>query len=502
MTTQLVPFNKELLLPPEAKVKLLGGKGANLNRMTSEMGLPVPEGFTIPCMYTFYHASPNGVSDVLSLVLRNRVDKEMKNLNQKTGRKFGNPHNPLLVSVRSGAPVSMPGMMETILNLGLNDETIDGLANQTNERFAWDSYRRFIQMYATTVYGLDSNLFTEKIEAAKAFMHGDLDVPTLKKIVKVFKKTVEDNGKTIPQDVHEQLYGAILSVFGSWYAPKAKSYRKIENIPEDIGTAVNIQRMVFGNMNDQSGTGVAFTRDPNTGENVKYGDFLINAQGEDVVDGSHVTMPLTAMGNHFPEQYEELCNYMGLLENTFRDMCDIEFTIEDGKLFMLQTRIGKRNPQAAIAMAFDMHNEGLIDRETAINRISSVQGPKKQDGVFNGVHIGTGMAASPGKVFGKATFNAQAAVAAQENGEDVILIRQETSPCDVEGMAAAVGILTAKGGLVSHAAVVARGWGKPCVVGLDSMNVASNLAKIGSHVIKEGDMVAIDGTTGEVFYGS
>lgn len=478
-------------------IETLGGKGANLNRMAVELKLPVPEGFTIPCKYTFDYGK-----DSSGLVSSHKIAilDGMQALQRSAGRAFGNETNPLLISVRSGAPRSMPGMMETILNLGLNDQTVVGLAAQTNEQFAWDSYRRFIQMYSTVVFEMSDEPFIEHLEVAKSFSGSTtLDAETLKLVVRQFKQVVKEAGHTVPTNVHEQLFGAILAVFKSWYSDKAISYRSIENISDTLGTAVNVQRMVFGNMNDQSGTGVAFTRNPNTGAYERYGDFLVCAQGEDVVNGSHATMPLSAMKDHFPECAEQLETIMQTLEIVYKDMCDIEFTIEDGKLYMLQTRIGKRNPNASIRIAFDLYDEAIISKDEAIKRIEEVKGNQQQQdtSTFSGVIVGSGLAASPGKAIGKAVFTSERAVELSE--EDTILIRTETSPNDVAGMAAAKGILTAKGGLVSHAAVVARGWGKPCVVGCETLTVGLYAARIGDKEIKEGDIVCIDGTTGEIF---
>lgn len=485
-------------------VNILGGKGANLHRMATELQFPVPEGFTIPTAWTFKEHF-DGEKAALHALLKGMVLNAMDLLNKETKLKFGDPKKPLLVSVRSGAPKSMPGMMETILNLGINDETVVGLAKQTNERFAWDSYRRFVQMYAVTALGMDPKLFAEHYEACKVFANTDqLDVNMLKLMVKQFKEVAAKEGHEIPADVHEQLYGAILAVLRSWNAPKAKSYRKIENISSTLGTAVNVQRMVFGNMNDQSGTGVAFTRDPNTGENVLYGDFLVNAQGEDVVDGSHITQPLASMGDVFPEQYKELTSYLDKLEETFKDMCDVEFTIEDGKLYILQTRVGKRNPTAAVQIAVDMLTDGMITKDECIERIQALKhaAALKDTSSFNGTLVGTGQGACPGLVLGTAVFSSDDAVTAQAEGKEVILITHETDPNDIEGMSAAVGILTAKGGLVSHAAVVARGWGKPCVVGCAALHITSMGASIAGKMISKGDLVCIDGKTGEVFVGA
>lgn len=488
--------------PPEKLTKQLGGKGANLHRMATELELPVPEGFTIPCVWT---SACKDHDNNLSGSLKAVVDEAVLKLNTAAGIEFGDAKNPLLVSVRSGAPKSMPGMMETILNLGLNDKTVVGLAKLTDETFAWDSYRRFIQMYAVTALGMDPKPFNEHLETCKAFANSEhLDVDMLKLVVKQFKEIVKTDGKVVPQDVNEQLYGAILAVFNSWWAPKAKAYRKIENISPAMGTAVNVQRMVFGNRNDQSGTGVVFTRDPNTGHNTLYGDFLINAQGEDVVDGSHITMPISAMNEHFPEQFTQLTETLALLEKTFGDMCDVEFTIEDGKLFILQTRIGKRNSAAAVRIAIDMLTESKIDKETCIERIEELKSAPQalhDSATFNGTLAATGLGAAPGTVVGAIVFTSDDAVTEAAAGKEVILVTQETNPSDIEGMAASVGILTATGGLVSHAAVVARGWNKPCVVGCSALAVSGTSAAINGKVLNKGDLICINGATGEVFMG-
>lgn len=467
--------------------------------MVTHMGLPVPEGFTIDTAGCAAHAGKKK----LYSALKGQVTGAISALVRETGLQFGGYGSstkdkpPLLVSVRSGAPVSMPGMMETILNLGLNDSTVKSLAAVTNDDFAWDSYRRFVTMYGTIVNGADPRTFKARYEAAKAFAGSDkLEADMLEMLVNRFKKDTP-----IPDDPMQQLEQAILAVYRSWNAPKAVAYREIENISGDMGTAVNVQRMVFGNMNDNSGTGVAFTRDPNTGENVRFGDFLINAQGEDVVDGSHVTTPLADMGNVFPEQAKQLESIMSGLESEFRDMCDIEFTIEDGKLWMLQTRTGKRCKKAALRIAVEMATEGLISPEVAVERIEA-------SGVGSAATVadsgrsyslaGSGTGACPGIVEGQAYFNSEDAVLHAGNGP-VILIRTETSPDDVKGMAVSAGILTATGGLVSHAAVVARGWEKPCVVGCGDLTVDYKSATVGMKRINQGDWVKIDGTTGEVF---
>jgi len=487
-------------IPTELQTMEFGGKGANLRRMANELGMPIPEGFTIPTEWTF-KAIKDGAPNPL---LVGQLNKMIKLLGTQTGLLFGGVTKPLIVSVRSGAPKSMPGMMETILNLGLNDKTVVGLAKITNERFAWDSYRRFIQMYAVTALDADPNIFNETYEAAVAFAAGgQLDAGMLKILVKQYRDILANLGLDVPQDVNEQLLGATLAVFRSWDAPKAKTYRKIENIPDDLGTAVTVQRMVFGNLNDKSGTGVVFTRDPNTGENIPFGDFLVNAQGEDVVDGSHHTTPFAAMKDIFPDAYKALVAHLATLESTFHDMCDVEFTVQDGELFVLQTRVGKRAPQAALNIALDMLVDGTINRAEASRRISEITSVVKQNtDMFSGTCVGTGKPACPGKVMGSVVFTSSDAVEAAAAGETVILVTKETNPSDIDGMAVAAGILTAKGGLVSHAAVVARGWGKPCVVGLETLTVEGNTATISGHEMKKGDTIVIDGETGEVFIKS
>ena len=477
---------------------LLGGKGANLHRMI-ELGLPVPEGFTIPTEQCLSHAGKKTPSAALASNLRSRIEE----MEADTGRTFGGKH-PLLVSVRSGAPISMPGMMETILNLGMNATTVKALAHDTNdEQFAHESWLRFLKMFGVIVCGREARWYDERIAAAKRFAASDrLDVATMQTLIKNFRK----EGPEVPDDPYEQLDAAVMAVFQSWESDKAKKYREIEGIPDDLGTAVNVQRMVFGNMNDDSGTGVAFTRDPNTGENVRFGDFLVNAQGEDVVDGSHVTMPLAEMADYFPEQAELLEEIMVTLEDHYRDMCDIEFTIENGDLYMLQTRVGKRNPNAAIRIAFEMFDAGIINRETAVSRVQEAAAkaaPASQvDKSFDGMLAVTGLGATSGIATGKVVLTSDDAVNEAEKGNDVILVRMETSPEDVAGIAAAKGILTATGGLVSHAAVVARGWSKPCVVGassITSINPAAGKVKFGDIKVKYGDIIQINGETGDVF---
>ena len=500
----VIPFDADLGINKEVQKSLLGGKGANLNAMITELKMPVPPGFTITTDACFVH---HEVDELVS-GLRNAVDKQVAQLELDTDKKFGaKAKMPLLLSVRSGAPVSMPGMMDTILNLGLNDGSVGALARRTNNLFAWDSYRRFHQMYAVTVFGMESSTFTELDSHIDQFFGGNNCPEKQEMAVEAYRKQIAKAGFEVPQDVNQQLYGAILAVFRSWNSDRAKSYRAIEGISDDLGTAVNVQAMVFGNLNSNSGTGVAFTRNPNTGADERFGDFLVNAQGEDVVAGVRATRPLAEMKDAFPTLAMELEGHMITLENHYQDMCDIEFTIEDGKLWMLQTRIGKRNPRAGIGIALDFLAEGKINRPQAEERIYAVVDnaapaaeapPELQEDMVLQT-LGQGSAASPGIVEGEAYFTSTTAKQAAIAGKKVILIRTETSPDDIDGMAAAEGILTAKGGLVSHAAVVARAWGKPCVVGMSSMTVYENHASFtDGHEVVQGDTIRIDGATGEV----
>jgi pyruvate,orthophosphate dikinase len=504
---------------------LLGGKGANLAEMTN-LGLPVPPGITITtevCKEYFKNGCqfPEGMWEQVLEGLA-KIEKEM-------GKKFGDRENPLLVSVRSGAPVSMPGMMDTILNLGLNDETVEGLAKSTgNERFAWDSYRRFIQMFGNVVMGIPHDKFEALLEKKKeevgAKADVDLTAEDLKDLVKQYKELVKkETGKEFPQDVREQLKMAIKAVFDSWNNPRAIKYREINKIPEDYGTAVNIVAMVFGNMGDTSGTGVAFTRNPSTGENVFYGEYLKNAQGEDVVAGIRTPQPLTkaqktspdqtSLEEEFPEVYKQLEKIRDILEKHYKDMQDIEFTIENGRLWMLQTRAGKRTARAAVKIAVDMVKEGLISKEEAILRVDPlminqllhpmIDEEDRKRAIAEGRLIAKGLPAAPGAVSGKVVFSADEAVELAEKGEKVILVRHETSPEDIHGMHAAKGILTSRGGMTSHAAVVARGMGKTCIVGAESIHVdyENEEFRVGDVVVKKGDVITIDGSTGEVFHG-
>jgi pyruvate,orthophosphate dikinase len=495
--------------PPKDLKDLLGGKGANLAEMTSVLGLPVPPGFTIStdaCRAYMSGGWPAGLDEELA-ASRRRLEEAM-------GKAIGDPADPLLVSVRSGAKFSMPGMMDTVLNLGLNDESVEGLAKQTSdERFAFDSYRRFISMYGRIVQGIDSARFDVPFEEAKerAGVTSDAEVPAsvLRELVETFKSVVqEETGEPFPQDPSVQLRGAIEAVFRSWNGPRAVAYRNREKISHDLGTAVNVQAMVFGNRDDNSGTGVGFTRDPATGKRGAYGDFLVNAQGEDVVAGIRNTLPLAALADLFPEVYSELMEIFSRLERHYRDMCDTEFTIEQGKLWMLQTRVGKRTGIAALRMAVEMCSEPEIglSRAEAVCRIT-------EDHLSQVLHpqfasrpadvAAKGLGASPGAAVGRAYFSADDAASAAERGEQVILVRPETSPEDVHGMIAAQGILTSRGGLVSHAAVVARGWGKPAVVGAESVVIAERSFRVpDGRTVSEGDVISIDGTTGEVVIGA
>jgi len=493
--------------PPMEMKDLLGGKGANLAEMTSVLGLPVPPGFTISteaCRAYMVGGWPAGLDEEVARA-RRRLERAM-------GKELGDPVDPLLVSVRSGAKFSMPGMMDTVLNLGLNDQSVEGLAKQTDdERFAYDSYRRFVAMYGRIVLGIPGEEFDSLFEAAKelAGTSSDAKVPTelLRYLVDSYQQIVERHtGEPFPQDPAAQLRGAIEAVFRSWNGPRAVAYREREHIPHSLGTAVNVQAMVFGNRDDQSGTGVGFTRDPATGEQGVYGDFLVNAQGEDVVAGIRNTEPLSALRRSFPAVYRELMDVFERLERHYRDMCDTEFTIEQGKLWMLQTRVGKRTGRAALKMAVDMTREPKIrlTRAEAVSRITEDHLAAVLHPQFAGkghTVIAKGLAASPGAAVGRAYFTADDAEAAARRGEPVVLVRTETSPEDVHGMLAAEGVLTARGGLVSHAAVVARGWGKPAVVGAESLRIGRHSFTAGGTTVAEGDWISIDGSSGEVVAG-
>jgi pyruvate,orthophosphate dikinase len=493
--------------PPMDLKDLLGGKGANLAEMTSVLGLPVPPGFTITtdaCRAYMADGWPEGL-DAEVRRARTRLEKKM-------GKRLGDPADPLLVSVRSGAKFSMPGMMDTVLNLGLNDDSVDGLAKQTDdERFAFDSYRRFVAMYGRIVLDVPGEEFDTLLDAAKelAGTGSDAGVPVelLRYLVDSYKEIVHRHtGAPFPQDPAQQLRGAIEAVFRSWNGPRAIAYREHERIPHDLGTAVNVQAMVFGNRDARSGTGVGFTRDPATGDKGEYGDFLVNAQGEDVVAGIRNTEPLSALKKKFPDIHVELLDIFARLERHYRDMCDTEFTIEQGRLWMLQTRVGKRTGRAALRMAVDMTRDNAIrlSRAEAVQRVTAEhleQVLHPQFAAKGHTMITTGLGASPGAAVGRVRLTADDAAAAAERGEPVILVRSETSPEDVHGMLAAEGILTARGGLVSHAAVVARGWGKPAVVGAEKLRIEPGGFRVGDVTVREGDWLSIDGSSGDVVLG-
>jgi pyruvate, orthophosphate dikinase len=505
--TLVYPFDHKHRRPPMDLKDLLGGKGANLAEMTSVLGLPVPPGFTITtdaCRAYMADGWPDGLTE--------EVNKQVRRLEKAMGKRLGDASDPLLVSVRSGAKFSMPGMMDTVLNLGLNDASVKGLADQTSDdRFAYDSYRRFISMYGRIVLGIDGALFEHPFEKAKekAGVTSDAGVPAaaLRDLCQDYKTVVENaTGHPFPQEPADQLRGAIEAVFASWNGARAVAYRVRERIPHDLGTAVNVQTMVFGNRDENSGTGVGFTRDPASGAQGEYGDFLVNAQGEDVVAGIRNTLPLAALKEQFPGIFEELMGIFARLEAHYRDMCDTEFTIEQGKLWMLQTRVGKRTGRAALRMAVEMtkQKKWKITREEAVTRVTADHLDQVLHPQLKGSDlevIATGLAASPGAAVGAAVFDADRAKEAAERGERVILVRSETSPEDVHGMIAAQGILTSRGGLVSHAAVVARGWGKPAVVGAESVGINGNSFTAGSVTVSEGDMISIDGSTGQVVLG-
>ena len=500
---------------------LLGGKGANLAEM-SNLGLPVPPGFTITTeLCTEFYKNDRNYPDNLN----GQTEAALKKISSIVGAEFGNPENPLLVSVRSGARASMPGMMDTVLNLGLNDETVLGLASLADdERFAYDSYRRFVQMYSDVVLGVDHENFEEILEEYKEThdlsLDTDLAADDWKEVLSSYKSMVEEElGRPFPQDVHEQLWGAISAVFGSWRNARAETYRRLHNIPESWGTAVNVQAMVFGNMGDTSATGVAFTRNPSTGENSFYGEYLINAQGEDVVAGIRTPQSLTvkakeesgsprpAMEEVMPEVFGQLVDVYQKLEAHYRDMQDIEFTVQQGKLWMLQTRSGKRTAKAALKIAVDMVAEGLITEREAILRVEpaaldQLLHPSLDPSAERNV-IAKGLPASPGAASGKVVFTADEAEASASNGEKVILVRVETSPEDIHGMHAAQAILTARGGMTSHAAVVARGMGRPCVSGAGGIRIdaKSETFSVAGKEIKKNDTITVDGTTGEVMIG-
>ncbi len=521
MTKWVYSFGNGAAEGDAAMKNLLGGKGANLAEM-SNLGLPVPPGFTIT---TEVCTHVNAHNQAYPPELKEAVATALARVGELAGSVFGDPTRPLLVSVRSGARASMPGMMDTVLNLGLNAETAEGLAKLTGDpRFAYDSYRRFIQMYSNVVLGLEHALFEEILDSEKedkgVELDTDLDAADLKRIATLFHDQVrKELGKPFPEDVHEQLWGAIGAVFGSWQSARAKTYRRLHDIPESWGTAVNVQAMVFGNRGATSATGVAFTRDPATGEHILYGEFLINAQGEDVVAGIRTPQPISkvvrerqggrkpSMEEAMPETYAELKRIGDRLEKHYRDMQDVEFTVQEGKLFMLQTRAGKRTAEASLKAAVDMVGEGLIDRSDAIARVEPAaldqllhptldpNAPKEQ--------IAIGLGASPGAATGEVVFTADEAEKLSADGHEVILVRAETSPEDIHGMHAARGILTARGGMTSHAAVVARGMGRPCVSGAGMLKIDALAGAMvaGPITVTRGDIITIDGTTGQVFKG-
>ncbi|SDU77850.1 pyruvate, phosphate dikinase [Arcanobacterium phocae] len=489
---------------------LLGGKGANLAEMT-KLGLPVPPGFTITTDTCRYYLANNQVP----AELKEQVAVAIAGVEEVMGKKLGDPSDPLLMSVRSGAKFSMPGMMETVLNIGLNDQSVEGLAAVGNERFAWDSYRRLIQMFGKTVMDIDGDLFANALhglQKRKGYA-GDLDMTTedLKELVATFKEIFKkETGQDFPQNPRHQLDLAVIAVFNSWNTDRARIYRRREHIPNDLGTAVNVQTMVFGNMGEGSGTGVCFTRDPSTGDSGVYGDYLENAQGEDVVAGIRNTLSLADLERIDKTSYDELVAIMKKLENHYRDLCDIEFTIQQGKLWMLQTRVGKRTAAAAFRIAKQLVEEGLISEDEAVTRVTGEQLTSLLFPQFDKKAPKTllthGMAASPGAAVGEIVLNNEQAKERVAAGASVILVRRETNPDDLEGMVAASGVLTARGGKTSHAAVVARGMGRCCVVGADELLVeeaAGTVAIKGSDkVFQAGDIISIDGTTGEVFAGA
>jgi pyruvate, orthophosphate dikinase len=489
---------------------LLGGKGANLAEMTN-LGLPVPPGFIITTdacrAYLRDEQLPEGLDE--------QIDEAMEALQEQAGKHFGDPANPLLLSVRSGAPFSMPGMMDTVLNLGLNDETARGLAERTgDERFAWDAYRRFLQLFAKVVLGVSGKAFEDALEKLVAERgvsdESGLGADDLQSLVATFKDIIEaESERGFPLDPREQLGASIEAVFRSWNGRRARDYRRHEGIPDDLGTAVNVQTMVFGNLGSESdsGTGVAFTRDPATGDANPYGDWLPGAQGEDVVAGIRHTRKLDELGDAFPQCHDQLIEVMDTLEGHYRDMCDIEFTIESSTLYILQTRVGKRTAAAALQMAVDMVSEGLIDEREAVTRVTPAQleqllHPMFKPGVEYDVLV-TGLNASPGAAVGKVAFTADEAQQRAEDGEAVILVRPETSPDDLHGLIAAQGVLTSRGGLVSHAAVVARGMGKPAICGAADVDIDLDARefRVGDTVVADGDVISLNGTTGEVVIG-
>jgi pyruvate,orthophosphate dikinase len=488
---------------------LLGGKGANLAEMT-RLGLPVPPGFTISTEACRAYLS----TGELPVGLEREIDEHLTALETVMGRALGDPDDPLLVSVRSGAKFSMPGMMETVLDLGLTDASVAGLAKASgSERFAYDSYRRLLQMFGATVLGIDADAFAVELDKLKAdrgvFADVDLDVNDLRGLVSTYRSIVrEHSGHDFPQDPREQVRAAVLAVFSSWLTERAVVYRRHEQIPDDLGTAVNVQAMVFGNRGPGSGSGVCFTRDPATGFAGVYGDYLPDAQGEDVVSGIRNTVPLANLEGIDKPSYDALVDVMGMLERHYRDLCDIEFTIEQRRLWILQTRVGKRTPEAAFRIARAMAREGLIDADEAVRRVTGSQLAQllfpRFDPSADRQHLTTGIGASPGATSGRIALSSATAVVWGARGDDVVLVRRETNPDDLPGMVAARGVLTARGGKTSHAAVVARGMGRTCVCGAEQLDidVEHGEVRVSGHTLVEGDVVSIDGTTGEVFLGA
>jgi pyruvate,orthophosphate dikinase len=495
---EIYPFDHDHGVPAKELKSLLGGKGAGLAEMTRALGMAVPPGFTIPLTVSRAYAE-RGWPEALDALLQ----QHMTALGERMGRRFGDPGDPLLVAVRSGAPVSMPGMLDTVLNLGLNEETVLGLARVSgDELFAWDSYRRFTQMFAVTVLGLPAEDLPECVDL--------LSVAELRNQVAAVRAAVrEATGQDIPSDPAEQLRRAIIAVFESWQSPRAKAYRAKEGIDDSMGTAVNVQAMVFGNRGERSGTGVVFTRNPSTGDPRHYGDYLPKAQGEDVVAGTAHTLPIAQLSEIVPEAYAALTTALSRLEAHYRDMCDVEFTVEDGHLWLLQTRVGKRGAIAAVKIAADLVNDEqirLAPHEAAARVTPELLERARQEVLAQSGHavaaeglLTVGLGASPGRVSGRIVLSSEDAADADE---DVILVRPTTSPEDVAGMAASVGILTTTGGLVSHAAVVARGWHLPAVVGAKDLCIEGDCVSAGDQVLRAGDLITIDGTSGEVWAGS
>ncbi len=496
-TAAVFAFDHPHERPPRELAGLLGGKGAGLAEMTSVLGLPVPPGFTLALPLCAAYRDGGWPADLDTL-----VGEHLAGLEERLGRRFGDGSDPLLLAVRSGAARSMPGMLDTVLNLGLNEETTAGLARVSGDPvFAWESYRRFLAMFATTVLGAGHGVVgAAPAERTEAALRAEVDR---------LRAALDAAGRTVPTDPRAQLRAAIEAVFRSWDSPRARTYREREGIADDLGTAVNVQAMVFGNRDDTSGTGVVFTRDPSTGENVPYGDFLLRAQGEDVVAGTARTTPITGMADVLPAAHAELTGLLDRLERHYRDICDVEFTVESGRLWVLQTRVGKRGAVAAVRAAVEMTTDPAIAL-TPAEALGRVPAPVREKaraevlaagrGGAGGTVVATGLGASPGRVCGTVVLSADAAADAEG---DVILVRPETSPEDVHGMSVAVGILTSTGGLVSHAAVVARGWGIPAVVGAGSLRVGADevLDAAGDRVFTAGDVITVDGTTGEVLLG-